>query len=116
MIRKFFYLVKISFNKKIKSKWFIAVNVLLAIAMFALFNLNSIITFFGGDFAKPLEILVYDKSDISYNYLKSNLTTLASNLDENKLIVKQVKESKKKLKDDEILILLILMISYYLLL
>ena len=106
MIRKFFYLVKISFNKKIKSKWFIAVNVLLAIAMFALFNLNSIITFFGGDFAKPLEILVYDKSDISYNYLKSNLTTLASNLDENKLIVKQVKESKKKLKDDEILITL----------
>ena len=104
MIRKFFYLVKISFNKKIKSKWFIAVNVILAIAMFALFNLNSIITFFGGDFAKPLEILVYDKSDISYNYLKSNLTTLASNLDENKLIVKQVKESKKKLKDDEILI------------
>ncbi len=106
MIRKFFYLVKISFNKKIKSKWFIAVNVLLAIAMFALFNLNSIITFFGGDFAKPLEILVYDKSDISYNYLKSNLTTLASNLDENKLIVKQVKESKKKLKNDEILITL----------
>lgn len=106
MIRKFFYLVKISFNKKIKSKWFIAVNVLLAIAMFALFNLNSIITFFGGDFAKPLEVLVYDKSDISYNYLKSNLTTLASNLDENKLIVKQVKESKKKLKDDEILITL----------
>ncbi len=106
MIRKFFYLVKISFNKKIKSKWFIAVNVILAIAMFALFNLNSIITFFGGDFAKPLEILVYDKSDISYNYLKSNLTTLASNLDENKLIVKQVKESKKKLKDDEILITL----------
>ena len=106
MIRKFFYLVKISFNKKIKSKWFIAVNIILAIAMFALFNLNSIITFFGGDFAKPLEILVYDKSDISYNYLKSNLTTLASNLDENKLIVKQVKESKKKLKDDEILITL----------
>lgn len=106
MIRKFFYLVKISFNKKIKSKWFIAVNIILAIAMFALFNLNSIITFFGGDFAKPLEILVYDKSDISYNYLKSNLTILANNLDENKLIVKQVKESKKKLKDDEILITL----------
>ena len=49
MLRKFFYLVKISFNKKLKSKWFIAVNVILAIAMFALFNLNSIITFFGGD-------------------------------------------------------------------
>ena len=106
MIRKFFYLVKISFNKKLKSKWFIAVNVILAIAMFALFNLNSIITFFGGDFDKSLEILVYDKTNISYDYLKNNLTNLANNLDEDKLVIKQVTENKKELKDDEILITL----------
>lgn len=106
MLRKFFYLVKISFNKKLKSKWFIAVNVILAIAMFALFNLNSIITFFGGDFDKSLEILVYDKTDISYDYLKNNLTNLANNLDEDKLVIRQVTENKKELKDDEILITL----------
>lgn len=106
MLRKFFYLVKISFNKKLKSKWFIAVNVILAIAMFALFNLNSIIIFFGGDFDKSLEILVYDKTNISYDYLKNNLTNLANNLDEDKLVIKQVTENKKELKDDEILITL----------
>ena len=106
MLRKFFYLVKISFNKKLKSKWFITVNVILAIAMFALFNLNSIITFFGGDFDKSLEILVYDKTDISYDHLKNNLTNLANNLDEDKLVIKQVTENKKELKDDEILITL----------
>lgn len=106
MLRKFFYLVKISFNKKLKSKWFIAVNVILAIAMFALFNLNSIITFFGGDFDKSLEILVYDKTNISYDYLKNNLTNFANNLDEDKLVIKQVTENKKELKDDEILITL----------
>lgn len=106
MLRKFFYLVKISFNKKLKSKWFIAVNVILAIAMFVLFNLNSIITFFGGDFDKSLEILVYDKTNISYDYLKNNLTNLANNLDEDKLVIKQVTENKKELKDDEILITL----------
>lgn len=106
MLRKFFYLVKISFNKKLKSKWFIAVNVILAIAMFDLFNLNSIITFFGGDFDKSLEILVYDKTDISYDYLKNNLTNLANNLEEDKLVIKQVTENKKELKDDEILITL----------
>lgn len=106
MLRKFFYLVKISFNKKLKSKWFIAVNVILAIAMFALFNLNSIITFFGGDFDKSLEILVYDKTNISYDYLKNNLTNLANNLEEDKLVIKQVTENKKELKDDEILITL----------
>ena len=48
MTRKFFYLMKLSFNKKLKSKWFIAVNIILSISLFALFNLNSIITFFGG--------------------------------------------------------------------
>lgn len=106
MLRKFFYLVKISFNKKLRSKWFIAVNVILAVAIFAFFNLNSIITFFGGDFDKSLEILVYDKTDISYDYLKNNLTTLANDLDENKLVIKQVTENKKELKDDEILITL----------
>ncbi|MDD6245093.1 MAG: ABC transporter permease [bacterium] len=106
MLRKFFYLVKISFNKKLRSKWFIAVNVILAVAIFAFFNLNSIITFFGGDFDKSLKILVYDKTDISYDYLKNNLTTLANNLDENKLVIKQVTENKKELKDDEILITL----------
>ncbi len=106
MLRKFFYLVKISFNKKLKSKWFIAVNVILAIAMFALFNLNSIITFFGGDFDKSLEILIYDKTNISYDYLKNNLTNLANNLEEDKLVIKQVTENKKELKDDEILITL----------
>lgn len=106
MLRKFFYLVKISFNKKLKSKWFIAVNVILAIAMFALFNLNSIITFFGGDFDKSLEILVYDKTNISYDYLKNNLTNLANNLEEDKLVIKQVTKNKKELKDDEILITL----------
>lgn len=106
MLRKFFYLVKISFNKKLKSKWFIAVNVILAIAMFALFNLNSIITFFGGDFDKSLEILVYDKTNISYDYLKNNLINLANNLEEDKLVIKQVTENKKELKDDEILITL----------
>lgn len=106
MLRKFFYLVKISFNKKLRSKWFIAVNVILAVAIFAFFNLNSIITFFGGDFDKSLEILVYDKTDISYDYLKNNLTTLANNLDENKLVIKQVTENKKELKADEILITL----------
>ena len=74
--------------------------------MFALFNLNSIITFFGGDFDKSLEILVYDKTNISYDYLKNNLTNLANNLDEDKLVIKQVAENKKELKDDEILITL----------
>lgn len=104
MTRKFFYLMKLSFNKKLKSKWFIAVNIILALSLFALFNLNSIITFFGGEFDKPLKILVYDKTNISYPYLKNNIDSLTSELEDKKIVVKSVGNENKKIKDDEILI------------
>lgn len=104
MTRKFFYLVKLSFNKKLKSKWFIAVNIILALSLFALFNLNSIITFFGGEFDKPLKVLVYDKTNISYSYLKNNIGSLTSELEDKKIVVKSVSNENKKIKDDEILI------------
>jgi len=104
MTRKFFYLMKLSFNKKLKSKWFIAVNIILALSLFALFNLNSIITFFGGEFDKPLKVLVYDKTNISYPYLKNNIDSLTSELEDKKIVVKSVGNENKKIKDDEILI------------
>ena len=104
MTRKFFYLMKLSFNKKLKSKWFIAVNIILALSLFALFNLNSIITFFGGKFDKPLKVLVYDKTNISYPYLKNNIDSLTSELEDKKLVVKSISNENKKIKDDEILI------------
>lgn len=104
MTRKFFYLVKLSFNKKLKSKWFIAVNIILALSLFALFNLNSIITFFGGEFDKPLKVLVYDKTNISYPYLKNNIDSLTSELEDKRIVVKSVSNENKKIKDDEILI------------
>lgn len=104
MTRKFFYLVKLSFNKKLKSKWFIAVNIILALSLFALFNLNSIITFFGGEFDKPLKVLVYDKTNISYPYLKNNIDSLTSELEDKKIVVKSVSNENKKIKDDEILV------------
>lgn len=102
MTRKFFYLMKISFNKKLKSKWFIVINIILALALFALFNLNSIITFFGGEFDKPLKVLVYDKTNISYPYLKNNISTFT--LEDKKIVVNSINKEKKKLEDDEILI------------
>ena len=104
MTRKFFYLMKLSFNKKLKSKWFIAVNIILALSLFALFNLNSIITFFGGEFDKPLKVLVYDKTNISYPYLKNNIDSLTSELEDKRIVVKSVSNENKKIKDDEILI------------
>ncbi len=66
MSSKFLYLTKQSFKKKAGSKWFIGINILLAILIIALININSIIAFFGGDFNETTNIIVLDQTDVSY--------------------------------------------------
>ena len=39
------YLTKMSLDRKIKSKWFKIANILLAVLIIAVFNIDSIITF-----------------------------------------------------------------------
>ena len=43
MNKKFWYLTKVSLKKKIGSKWFIATNIILALVILAIININSII-------------------------------------------------------------------------
>ena len=50
MKNKLKYLISISLKRKIKTKWFIAANILLLVVMAALINLDSVIKMFGGDF------------------------------------------------------------------
>ena len=73
MSNKFWYLTKQSLRKKIKSKWFIGVNIMLALVIIALININSIIAFFGGDFSEKTKILVVDKTDISFEVFKQSI-------------------------------------------
>ena len=50
-----------SLEKKIKSKTFIIVNILLFIALVALMNIDKIVLFFGGNFDKQNNIcLIYE--------------------------------------------------------
>ena len=65
MSKKFWFLTKQSLNKKIKSKWFIGVNILLLLVIVALINMNSIISFFGGDFNETTKVLVIDKTEMA---------------------------------------------------
>lgn len=90
MNKKFWYLTKVSLNKKIKSKWFIVTNIILLIAIVSLINIESIIKIFGGDFDNIKNILVVDNID-SYEYFKSNIELL----DTDKLI-KVEKSNKNK--------------------
>ena len=111
MSKKFLYLTKVSLRKKFKTKWFVITNIILAIAIILLLNINSIVTFFGGDFDSKTNVIVVDNGTDSYSLFEKNIESYAStiNSDEDvKITVKKsdksVKELEEKLEDDEILV------------
>ena len=110
MNRKFLYLTKVSLRKKFKTKWFVITNIILAVAIILLLNINSIVSFFGGDFDSKTNIIVIDNDTDSYTLFEKNIESYASSLndDDMKITVKKTdktaKELKEDLKDDEILV------------
>ena len=110
MSNKFWYLTKQSLRKKIKSKWFIGVNIMLAIVIIALININSIIAFFGGDFNEKTKILVVDKTEMSFPIFKQSIKEVTKDEEDEKLVVKETdkteNELKKELKDNQVAIIL----------
>ena len=111
MNKKFWYLTKVSLRKKVKSKWFVITNIILAVAIILLLNINSLVTFFGGDFDSKTNIIVIDNNTNSYSLLKQNLESYASSLNDEEDLRISVTESNESLetleedlKDDEILI------------
>lgn len=111
MSNKFWYLTKQSLRKKIKSKWFIGVNIMLAIVIIALININSIIAFFGGDFNEKTKILVVDNTNLSYNIFKESIKELTKEEEDiGKITVKKTntkeKQLQKNLKENEVAIIL----------
>ena len=109
MSKKFWYLTKVSLNKKIKSKWFIITNIILAVAIILLLNINSVITFFGGDFDSETEIIIIDNDTNTYEILKENIESLNSSSESQSEVTirksdKTKEEEEKDLADDTIII------------
>ena len=100
MSNKFWYLTKQSLRKKIKSKWFIGVNIMLALVIITLININSIIAFFGGAFSEKTKILVVDKTDISFDIFKQSIKEITKEEEDEKIVVKASNKTKKQLKKD----------------
>ena len=82
MSSKLNYLIGVSLSRKIKTKWFVIVNIILALAIISVINIDSIITFFGGDFDKKQKIYIIDNTEISYDLMKGQLDTLGSSFTE----------------------------------
>ena len=81
MSSKLNYLIGVSFKRKVKSKWFIIVNVILLIAICAVLNIDSIIKAFGGDFDKKQKIYIIDNTNETYDIFDAQLNLVASTLE-----------------------------------
>ncbi len=112
MMNKFWFLTKSSFLKKLKSKWFLIVNILLLVVIIGIVNIDSIIKAFGGDFNDTNEIVVLDKTDISYDIFEKNLMSYNETLDMEYTFdisksIKSEDEIKEEIKNtDKVLIIL----------
>jgi len=108
MKNKLIFLTKMSLNKKVKTKWFLIANMIFAILIIGLINIDSVIKLFGGDFNETQEILVIDEVgiieefknnfEIANQYVsdfeKIEIINYSKNYDEG---IKEVEEEDKKL-------------------
>lgn len=113
MSRKFLYLTKMSFKRKVCSKWFVLVNVLLALVVIALFNINSIITFFGGDFDQTIQVYVVDEGghfDTFEKYIETYSQASNEEKEEPKISLEKVEKDvallEEEIKEDEVIVTL----------
>lgn len=100
MKSKMKFLTMESFKRKVKTKWFLAANIILALLIVGVCNIDSLIKIFGGDFNEPSTIYVIDKTDESYDIFESQINIATKNLSINdKKEDKEDKEDKEKDSD-----------------
>ena len=83
MKSKLNYLIGISLKRKIKTKWFLIANIVLAIILVGIINIDSVITFFGGDFNEKTNLYVIDNTNMAYDIFASQLNNSNSLLSNN---------------------------------
>lgn len=107
MKSKLNFLVEMSLKRKINTKWFKIVNIILLVAIVALANIDSIINTFGGDFDKKQEIYIIDNTDVSYDLFKQQLmlTTKAEKEEDMNYLLNNyegtIEDAKKELENEE---------------
>lgn len=80
MKNKFKYLIKYSLKKKLDTKWFKIVNILLCLLLIFIMNMDYFINLFGGDFNNTEKIYVVDKAN-TFDAFKEYFLNFAENLD-----------------------------------
>ena len=80
MKNKLNFLIGVSLKKKINSKWFLVANIIIALLIIGITNIDSIITLFGGDFNNKTTVYVVDETHNIKDAFKENLKYYETNL------------------------------------
>lgn len=93
--------MKISLDKKLKSKWFLVANIILCVLIVGILNIDSVIKFFGGDFDDKTNIIVVDNVGYVYSEFESIYNNNVSYMDElGEANIERSFESEEELKED----------------
>ncbi len=107
MKNKLKFLVNMSLRRKIKTKWFVLANVIFALLIAGLFNVDTIINAFGGDFDDAQKVYVVDNSNEEYktfDILKKQseeYKNMTNNSDEAFDFKRTKKDAKEIIEDDK---------------
>ena len=80
MRNKLWFLTKVSLKRKVDTKVFKIVNLLLLVAIVALMNIDTIIKHFGGDFDELTKVYVIDNSSYTFDILKEQINTVSETI------------------------------------
>lgn len=81
MKSKLWYLTNVSLKKKMKTKWFVAANLVLLVLIVGFVNIDSIIGFFGGDFNEDQKIIVLDETNQVTTLFEQNVEVTLESVD-----------------------------------
>lgn len=108
MRSKLNYLISLSLKRKIKTKWFVLVNLLLGLLVVGLINIDSIINFFGGDFDTKTKLYVIDNTNEAYDVFTTELENsskilegVSNNSYDVILYDKTLEDAKEELKEEK---------------
>ena len=114
MRNKLKFLIKTSLKRKVDTKWFKIVNIVLCLIIVCALNIDSIISFFGGDFNEKMQVYVIDNMDgnvydVFSSQINASTTMLTTGTDNDydiKKYDKTLEEAKEEVKDNKKIIVL----------
>jgi len=101
MNKKLKYLTKMSLLRRLKSKWFLIINILLVIIILGIVNVDLIVNFFGGDFNQKNKIIVLDNTNRVYDLFEDDINNSNNKLELtsiNKIEIELTNKSEEEIK------------------